>query len=114
MLTTTRLLIHSRRANLPLGGSLLGSLSTPLSSGGSGTGGVPVAVASLDGVTPLTTSGSTGETGSRGSLPVTTSGGEAGLNSGNTLLINTGELLLLELLLSLSLGVAVWTYISKS
>jgi len=54
-------------------------------------------------IAPLTTGG--GEA-SGGSLPLTTSG-EAGLDGGNTLLLNTGELLLLNLLLGLSLGVAV-------
>lgn len=96
------------RTDLPLGRGLLGSLGTPLGRGGGGTGGVPVAVAGLDGVTPLATGGgSTSET-SRGGLPVTTGGSEAGLDGGNTLLLDAGELLLLDLVLGLGLGVAVW------
>lgn len=102
----TCLSTHSRRTDLPLSRSLLGSLSTPLGGGGGGTGGIPVALASLDGIAPLTAGGGTGET-SRGGLPVTTGGSEAGLDGGNTLLLDTGELLLLDLVLGLGLGVAV-------
>lgn len=75
----------------PLG---VGGGSTPLLTGstvparGSGTGGTSEA--------------------SSGSLPVTTSGVlEAGLDGGGTLLVSAGELLLLNLVLSLSLGVTV-------
>jgi len=85
---------------LPVG-SILGGLSTPLS-GGRSASGIPVGSGSL---APLT-SGS----GGRSSLPLTTSG-EAGLDGGNTLLLNAGELLLLNLLLGLSLGVAVWEWL---
>ncbi len=90
-----------------MGGGLLGSLGTPLGGGGGGTGGIPVALAGRDGIAPLTTGGGGTSETSRRSLPVTTGGSEAGLDGGNTLLLDTGELLLLDLVLGLGLGVAV-------
>lgn len=88
---------------LPL--SLLSRLVGPLGGGGglSSRGGplitstVPVAGSS---------SGGTGEARS-GSVPVTTGLLEARLDGGGALLLNTRELLLLDLLLSLGLRVAV-------
>ena len=97
---------------LPLGSLLRGSgsgsssrsssssLITPLSTL---SGGIPVLASG--GLVPASTGG-TSEAG-RGSLPVTTSGSEAALDSLDTLLIDTRELLLLNLLLSLSLGITV-------
>jgi len=86
--------------DLPAG--LLRSLSTPL--GGRGSSGIPAGSGSRR-LAPLTTAGGGREAcGSR--LPLT-SGGEARLNGGNTLLLDTGKLLLLNLLLSLGLRVTV-------
>jgi len=80
---------------------LLRSLGTPLS-GRSGR--VPVSGSAL-GLAPLS-SRRRGSEASRSCLPLA-SGGETGLDGDNTLLLNAGELLLLNLLLGLSLGVAV-------
>lgn len=91
---------------LPAG--LLGLGGGPVSSGGRGSS-VPVGGSGTgSGIGPLTGGGEA----SGGSLPVT-GGGEAGLNGGNTLLLNTRELLLLNLLLGLSLGVAVYRLIVR-
>lgn len=90
----------SGRKKLPLGGSLLGggSLVTPL-----GTAGLGVPLLARGGIVPAAGSGGgTSEAG--GSLPV---GGTGEGLGGNGLLLNSGNLLLLGLLLSLSLGVAV-------
>lgn len=78
----------------------------PLGRGGSGRGSTRLPGGGL-GLGPVARGGS--REGSRGSssLPVTATSSEAGLDGGNTLLINTGELLLLDLLLSLGLRVAV-------
>jgi hypothetical protein len=84
---------------LPAG--LLRSLSTPLSSRGSG--GIPGGSSGRR-LAPLTTGG--GREASGSGLPLASSG-EARLDGGSTLLLNTGSLLLLDLLLSLSLGVTV-------
>jgi hypothetical protein len=84
---------------LPLAG-LLGRLSTPLGSTSSGGGGVPAGGGRVS--APL--AGSTG----RGSLPVSTGGEGAGLDSGRANLVGGGELLLLNLLLGLGLRVAVY------
>jgi hypothetical protein len=84
---------------LPAG--LLRSLSTPLSSRGSS--GIPGGSGSR-GLAPLATCGGGEASGS--SLPLA-SGGEAGLDGGNTLLLNARNLLLFNLLLGLGLGVAV-------
>lgn len=85
---------------LPLGllGGLVGPLDSRLASGG------PVVTGG--GTVPVTTNGGTGETGS-GGVPVGTGLLEAALDGGGALLIDTGELLLLDLVLSLLLGVAV-------
>lgn len=99
--------------SLLLPGRLLGGLggsSTPLggstSSGGSG-GSSPVLAGTSTGSGTIPTSAGGGAEAGGGSLPVTTSLLEAGLDGGGALLVNAGELLLLDLVLSLSLGVAV-------
>ena len=88
---------------LPL--AVLGIGSAPLGSRGSGGG-----VAPLIGLTIPASIGTglgTGKGGGSG-LPVTRGGvDEAGLNSGSADLLGTGDLLLLDLLLSLGLRVAV-------
>lgn len=95
--------------------TLLGLSTLPLRVLGGFGGSSPLGVGG--GSTPLLTSstvpaGGSGTGGtseaSGGSLPVTTSGVlEAGLDGGRTLLVSAGELLLLNLVLSLSLGVTV-------
>lgn len=103
---TTADVTHPRRAlrrnRLPLGGSLLGGLG-PLT-GGLGARGGPV----LTGTVPVATGGGggTGEAGG-GSLPVGTGLLDTGLDGGGALILNAGELLLLDLLLGLGLRVAV-------
>lgn len=96
---------------LPLG--LLASLVSPvagsLTGGGGSSGGSGSPVTTLAGSTvPVAASGSssTSEAGG-GSVPVTTGLLEAGLDGGGALLVNAGELLLLDLVLSLGLRVAV-------
>lgn len=87
---------------LPLA-SLLSRLSTPLgstSSGGGSSSGVPAGGSGVS--APLAASG----TGGRG-LPVSTGAESASLDSGRANLVGGGELLLLDLLLGLSLRVAV-------
>lgn len=97
---------------LPLG--LLGGLSGPVGGlAGSGGGSSPVVSASgasgsaAGGTSTIPVTGrGTSEAGS-GGVPVTTGLLEAGLDGGGTLLVNTGELLLLDLVLGLGLRVAV-------
>jgi hypothetical protein len=92
---------------LPARGSLLRGLGGPLAGRGGGSGGTSLPGGRLS-LSPLASgSGGSGGEGSGGSLPVTSTSGEAGLDGNRALLLNTGELLLLNLLLSLSLGVAV-------
>lgn len=83
---------------LPLAG-LLGRLSAPLGSS-SGSGGVPAGGSGVR--APLT-----GGTGRR-RLPVSTGGESAGLDGSRANLVGGGELLLLNLVLSLGLRVAVY------
>jgi hypothetical protein len=96
--------------NLP--GGILGGLgSTPLSRRGrSSRGSATTSGSSVPGtglsLAPLTTT-SSGEA-SRGGIPVTTSSGVTGLDSDNAFLLNTGELVFLDLVLSLGLRVAVF------
>jgi hypothetical protein len=90
---------------LPARGRLLGSrLSSPLGGRGRGSGSARLPGGGL-GLAPLA-SGGGGEAGGS-SLPITGTGLEAGLDGNRALLLNAGELLLLDLLLGLSLGVAV-------
>ena len=96
--------------------TLLGLRTLPLRLLGGLSGGSPLGVSGSS--TPLLTSSTvpagsgssargTGEA-SGGSLPVSTSGVlEARLDSGRALPVSAGELLLLDLVLSLSLGVTV-------
>lgn len=107
MSSSSSLLVVTRSlVTLPRG--LLGSLT-----GGGGGGSGPLGGGSGSG-TPLVTgsavpagTGGTGEA-SGGSLPVTTSSSsEAGLDGSRALLLGAGDLLLLDLLLGLGLGVAV-------
>lgn len=86
---------------LPL--AVLGLGGTPLAAGGGGgTGsGSPL----IGGTVPVAAL-STGEAGG-GSLPVTARLGEASGDGGGANLVSGGELLLLNLLLGLSLGVTV-------
>jgi hypothetical protein len=98
--------------SLLLPGRLLRGIggSTPLgggTSGGGSGGGSPVLAGTGTGSSTVPASASGGAEAGSGSLPVTTSLLEAGLNGGGALLVNAGELLLLDLVLSLSLGVAV-------
>jgi hypothetical protein len=104
--SSVNLLVVARSlVTLPRG--LLGSLaggggssgSSPLGGGGSGT---PLVTGSA---VPAGTGGTSEASG--GSLPVTTSTSEAGLDGSGALLLNAGGLLLLDLLLGLGLGVAV-------
>ena len=89
---------------LPLGGrALLRGLGTPL--GGSGSGGVPALSSGGGSVTPVGAS-SASKTGG-GSFPVTTRG-KAGLDGGDACVLDSGKLLLLDLLLGLGLRVAVY------
>ena len=88
--------------NNSLPARLLGSLGTPLGSRGRS---VPGGGSAL-GLAPLSSRGGSSEA-SGGSLPLA-GGGEARLDGGNTLLLNAGQLLLFELVLGLSLGIAVW------
>lgn len=108
------IMLESTRASLPLVvvrsllgrarflplASLLSRLSTPLGGGtSSGSSSVP---AGGSGVSAPLASG----TGRR-SLPVSTGGESAGLDGGGANLVGGGELLLLDLLLGLGLGVTV-------
>ena len=94
---------------LALPGRLLGSrgsssLITPLSAL---SGSIPVLAGGGGSLVPAGgTSGGTSKA-CRSGLPVTTRGSEAALDGLDTLLIDTRELLLLDLLLSLGLRVAV-------
>lgn len=98
------LFIH---ANSCLPAGLLGGGLGPLAGGGGGSSGTGLPASGLS-LAPLSASGGGGGEGSsRGSLPVSASSGVAGLDGSRALLLNTGELLLLNLLLGLSLRVAV-------
>ena len=97
---------------LPLG-LLGGGVGSPLGGGSGGDGGRLAGAGGpvLTGAVPVSGSGSggrgAGEAGG-GGVPVTAGLLEAGLDSGGALLLNAGELLLLDLLLGLGLRVAVW------
>lgn len=97
---------------LPARGLLGSGLSSPLARGGGGrgrgSGGTSLPADRLS-LSPLATRGGGGGREGNGgsSLPVTNSSREAGIDSSRGLLLNTGELLLLNLLLSLGLRVAV-------
>lgn len=94
---------------LPAGGRVLGSSVSPLSGGGRGSSaGLPVGGGL--GLAPL--AGSGGGEASGSSLPVTSTSLETGLDGNGALLLNTRELLLLDLLLGLGLRVAVCAVIS--
>lgn len=88
---------------LPAG--LLGSGVSPLGGGGRGSGSASLPGGGLS-LAPLG-GGSGSREASRSSLPVTSTSGEAGLDGDRALLLNGGELLLLDLLLGLGLRVAV-------
>lgn len=93
--------------DLPLG--LLGSIVGPVTGG---TGGGPVTAlggtSSGTGVPVGSTLLGTSEASGRGITPVATGRVlEARLDGGGALLVDTGELLLLDLVLGLGLGVAV-------
>lgn len=90
---------------LPL--ALLGLGGTPLTSGSRGSSGTPLVVGTI----PVSTL-STSETRS-GSLPVTASLNSTSGNSSRADLVSTSELLLLDLLLGLSLGVTVCKQVSS-
>ena len=97
----------SVRASLhnPLPLRLLGGLVGPLGgSGGSSLGGSGPVLASA---VPATAGGGSTSEARGGGVPVTSGLGEAGLDGSGALLLNTRELLLLDLLLSLGLRVAV-------
>ena len=85
-------------------GSLLRSGISPLGRGGGGSGGARLPGGGLS-LAPLASSGGGEASGS--SLPVSTTSGEAGLDGDRALLLNAGDLLLLDLLLGLGLRVAV-------
>jgi hypothetical protein len=93
---------------LPAG--LLGSGVSPLGGGGRGSGSASLPGGGLS-LAPLG-GGSGSREASRSSLPVTSTSGEAGLDGDRALLLNGGELLLLDLLLSLGLRVAVYNLVS--
>jgi hypothetical protein len=83
----------------------------PLGGGGGGRGSARLPGGGL-GLGPVASGGSREGSRSSSSLPVTSASGEAGLDGDRALLIDTGELLLLDLLLSLGLRVAVYKTVS--
>lgn len=88
---------------LPL--AVLGLSGTPLTRGSGSTASSSGSTPLIGGTVPVAALGSSEARG--GSLPVTTGLGEASGDGGRADLIGRGELLLLNLLLGLSLGVAV-------